>query len=434
MKKAEKKEVTIEGMLYTHYESTTEPGTHPVKIKVTANRKTRYYPVQLEGKNLFLTPEQWAARGKKIRDVVSDTEAKAREAKRIITHNRPFTFDRFQKEFLNAESEKGILALFEETIAELLAAERIGNYNSVTNAYSAFKAFRGSREIMPEDLTPEILKSFDVWLRKEKKIVTKTKKETIRKANKTTVAIYMRALKSVVNTAISRNPALAEFYPFSKKQNDKGKYKIKSGSGHKGEALSVEDLQKLIATTPIQGTQEWTYKLLWLFSFYCQGMNFKDVFFLKYKNVQWDAIRYVRKKTEETEEKEQLMEIPLSDSIKEIILQIGNPDKNLDSYVFECLQPGMDANRQTKVIKQKIKVTNKWLKIHCEAAGIPKITTYWARHSYASLLKAAGESTEMIQELLGHGDPKTTEAYLKRFELSKKQKVNEKIHAVLKVS
>lgn len=432
MPKVRKKETRIEGILFKHYESRENPGTHPVKVKVSHNRKTRYYPVQLDNQNIFLSPEQWRNPSKKIKQAIALTEAKAEEAKDIITHKgRPFSFDRFEKEFLQQDSEYGLLSLFERTLEELKADGRIGTYNSYSNAYASFKAFRNGKEIMPEDLTPELLKNFDAYIRKEKHIRTTTGKLVVRSGNKTTVGIYMRALKAVLNIAVSANPTLAEFYPFSKKQNDKGKYKIKTGSGHKGEALSIEDLQKFINTTPLETTQEWEAKLLWLFSFYAQGMNFTDILSLKFKDVYPDAIRYVRRKTQDTEDKEQVMDIPLSQPLKDIISKLGNSDRRPGAYVFRCLEHGMDPFREKIVIKQKIKITNKWLKTLCASNGLPSITTYWSRHSYASLLKSSGESVEMIKELLGHGDVKTTEAYLKRFELEKKQQVNEKIHALL---
>lgn len=45
-----------------------------------------------------------------------------------------------------------------------------------------------------------------------------------------------------------------------------------------------------------------------------------------------------------------------------------------------------------------------------------KITTYVARHTFSTVLKRSGASTEFIQEALGHTDMKTTENYLDSFE------------------
>jgi len=53
-------------------------------------------------------------------------------------------------------------------------------------------------------------------------------------------------------------------------------------------------------------------------------------------------------------------------------------------------------------------------------AGVNKaITTYTARHSWATVLKRAGVSAEFISEGLGHTDVATTENYLDSFESDK---------------
>ena len=41
-----------------------------------------------------------------------------------------------------------------------------------------------------------------------------------------------------------------------------------------------------------------------------------------------------------------------------------------------------------------------------------KVTTYVARHTFSTVLKRSGASTEFIQEALGHSNIKTTENYL----------------------
>ncbi len=59
-----------------------------------------------------------------------------------------------------------------------------------------------------------------------------------------------------------------------------------------------------------------------------------------------------------------------------------------------------------------------------EKLGIDKkITTYVARHTFSTVLKRSGASTEYIQEALGHTDVKTTENYLDSFEKKVKKEL-----------
>lgn len=52
----------------------------------------------------------------------------------------------------------------------------------------------------------------------------------------------------------------------------------------------------------------------------------------------------------------------------------------------------------------------------CANLKLKKITTIYGRHSYSTVMKRSGASTEFIQEALGHADKKTTENYLDSFE------------------
>lgn len=54
---------------------------------------------------------------------------------------------------------------------------------------------------------------------------------------------------------------------------------------------------------------------------------------------------------------------------------------------------------------------------------IKDVTTYPARHSFASVLQRSGVSTEFISETLGHINVKTTQNYLAGFEDEHKKEV-----------
>lgn len=432
--KLSKKQASIDAVTRAGHENSK--GELPVRIRVTYDRKARYYPVTVEGKPLYLKPAVWEQlwskevrkEARQLKALIDSTKARAITARDAITRGRPFTFERFEAEFLHQESEKGMLWLFERYLSDLLNDDRIGSYASYRCAYSALNRFRGGqseivkngqatkvikqpfrkgKEIRPEDLTVEVLKRFELWLKKEG-------------CNKTTIGIYMRALRIIYNNAVDSNPSLAEFYPFARKANDNKRYKIRSGSGKKGQAMSADDLQKFIATSPAEGSAEWEAKQYWLFMFYASGMNMADVAQLRYQDIQWDAIRYVRAKTRDTESREEVIEVPLTESLKRIIVALGNPDKSPAGYVFPILRAGMSPEQIKAATKQKIKLVNKWLKSLCEETGLPAITTYWSRHTAATLLRDTGASVELISEMLGHSDVKVTREYLKRFSVQKK--------------
>ena len=68
------------------------------------------------------------------------------------------------------------------------------------------------------------------------------------------------------------------------------------------------------------------------------------------------------------------------------------------------------------------------LKLIGEDIGYDKpLTTYAARHSFATILKRSGAPTELISESLGHKSLKTTEAYLDSFEDKTRRKFMENL-------
>lgn len=433
------KQFTVEEILWIH--SKTKAGLHPLKLKITYNKKTKYYPIQLEGKNIYLSQAQWKSinernvRGqtKQIREAIEGIKVKARDCieKATSGHRSSFTFIRFEKEFILNTSSRGLIAFFEEYLSEILKEGRAGTYHTYHCALQSFKEFRKGRDLDPLDLTPDLLKQFEGFLKEEKATVTATGKVTTRKAGKTTISIYMRALRAVYNFTAGKLPYLREHYPFTVHQSDRSKYKIRNGSGSKGDALTVDQLKQFVELDVIQSSPEWKAKNLWLFSFFCNGMNFNDIARLKYSSIKKDSIQYVRQKTKDTEGHEEIIEIPLNDQIREILIEMGNPQKRSDHYVFDFLLPGMNPVQERLAINQRIKIVNKWLERLCSANDLPRITTYWARHSYASLLKQSGQSVELIREMLGHSDIKTTESYLKRFDLVKKKAANDVVRLLV---
>lgn len=74
------------------------------------------------------------------------------------------------------------------------------------------------------------------------------------------------------------------------------------------------------------------------------------------------------------------------------------------------------------VVKEVIRRCNKKLKVISSALGLPHISTYTARHSYATVLKRSGANIAYISESLGHNDLKTTENYLASFEREEREK------------
>ena len=88
-------------------------------------------------------------------------------------------------------------------------------------------------------------------------------------------------------------------------------------------------------------------------------------------------------------------------------------------YLFPILDKKIhktSIQKQNRIHKVLAKV-NKNLKILAAQLGIEaNMTTYVARHSFASVLKKSGVSIALISEALGHSDLATTQIYFDNFD------------------
>ncbi len=158
---------------------------------------------------------------------------------------------------------------------------------------------------------------------------------------------------------------------------------------------------------------------IFLFSFYMRGMSFKDIVFLKVGNIVGDRIYYSRQKTA------QKLNVKLTEKAWELIRKYSTL-KGSDAYIFPMiLRPGVREFAQYRNAYRKI---NTYLKRVGSLAGIEMpLTTYVARHSWASIAKRSGIPVSVISEGLGHDSEKTTQIYLDSFENSVLDAANEVI-------
>ena len=375
-------------------------GKYPVKLCINHITTAKYYATGIdltEAGFAALSAKRLSRESTAINNELQFFQAKATE---IIKTLKPFSFTSFERRFFQKSTGKGSLStLFHQQIDELTRQERIGTASSYQCSINSLLSFK--ENLLLESITPDFLYSYEQWM------------TNVKNASKTTVGIYVRALRAVLNEAIERNLIHKENYPFGKK-----KYQIPTGRNIK-KALSMDDISKFYYYEPDELHEgEAKAKDFWLFSYFGNGINMKDVALLKYKNLQGDFIVFERAKTERARRSSpKPITIYVTAEMRGIIEKRGNQAKTGEEYIFPILESGLSATKREDVIHQFIKNTNKWTKRIAEKLNIPfKVTTYTARHSFSTVLKRSGASTEFISEALGHTDVKTTESYLDSFE------------------
>ncbi|WP_187146281.1 tyrosine-type recombinase/integrase [Candidatus Amoebophilus asiaticus] len=150
--------------------------------------------------------------------------------------------------------------------------------------------------------------------------------------------------------------------------------------------MSREDLQQIIALPLSADSKLQVARDYFLFSYYGQGMNFRDMATLKWKQIIKDRVVYTRLKTGK------MMQSKLMSPALEILGRYKqHASGHADDFVFPILSknehvtPQQISNRINRVLRQ----VNASLKELAQAAKVPvHLTTYVARHTYATVLEA----------------------------------------------
>jgi len=226
-----------------------------------------------------------------------------------------------------------------------------------------------------------------------------------RGCSRTTVGIKLRPLRTIFNEAIEMGIIKREkCYPFGRR-----KYQIPTGRNIK-KALTEDHISIIYYYQP-ECTDERKAKDFWLFCYLGNGMNPKDLVYLKYKDICDGYLVFARAKTERaTRNDPKPITVYINEDMREIMERWGNKDKDPDNFIFPIMNNNLDPLRQYELVTSFTHFINdKMVRIGNRLGIEKKLTTIVSRHSFSTQLKRTGASTEYIQEALGHTDKKTTE-------------------------
>ena len=376
-------------------------GEYPVRIRVTYARERRYYST---GK--VLTVEEWDALPTtkahaltSIRKNIENSYNIVRDTVEDLAMAGAFTFDNLNKR-LKRGAGVTLNAAFKAKIDDLNKQERIGSMQVYNVVLQGLERFSGDR-ISMDAITVEWVRRYDKFLRDERK-------------SHTTIGIHMRHLRAILNDACRCGLIKEAQYPFGR-----GRYEIQASEGRK-KALTLEQIGQ-IARYDDGNEITAKYRDYWLFLYLCNGINVADFVRLRYRDIIDGEICFVRQKTERTTKTRKEIHVTVAEQMQAIIDRWGNHPAP-DSYIFHILDGGESAvERKRKTLAATCAINDR-MRIIGTALGFGNITTYTARHSFATVLKRAGVNIAYISESLGHQDLKTTENYLASFERGERQR------------
>ena len=377
-------------------------GNYPIKLTVYYGRQKKRYKTPFKATQevydrLLANRLRDDSTKQLKRQTVSWLDKQTLIAESIV----PFTFTDFEN-ILHAEKTKsrkiqlhdGVSSIYEKHIQSLNDEGRISTASSYGDSLTSMLSYKKNLKV--SQITTDFLKGYEKWM-------------TDNGRSLTTVGMYLRALRTIFNIAIENEVIDASKYPF-KKYTIPAPQKI-------SRTLKKEEIKLIINYTAKRDADAIALDY-WVFSFISNGMNFKDIALLKYGNINGDFIEFRRAKTKRTTKNNSLpIMVPLDESLLDIIRKRGNKSKKKEDYIFPIFKHGLTPKQEYVRNKTFIRNTNKRLARVGKELGLSlKVTSYVARHCFATIQKNNNAPLAYISEALGHSNLKTTQNYFGRFE------------------
>ena len=378
-------------------------GTFPLMLRVTKDRKRKYVSLGLSLHEKFWDFEK----GKPKRNCPNKEQierliaAKTAEYNDLIvemtSQQREYTVETLVSHFHNQVRCATVVELYDKLIDDMKRGGKLGNAGVYKYSRTSLLKFTGQRLQIPfSDIDAVWLRCYENWLRTSG-------------CGDTTISQLFRTLRSVFNKAVELQLVKRDYYPFDV-------YKVsKFDTRTKKRAIAKEDVRKVIALDLSQGyPSERLARDIFVFSYFGAGINFADIALLKYGNVRDGRVQYVRKKTGKP------INFLLTEEMRNIIVKYQRQGQTDEDYIFPILDRRVHRTEQQRYDRthKVLTNTNRWLRKIGQRVGIEHLTTYVARHTFATVLKRSGVNIAIISESLGHSDLSTTQIYLDSFENS----------------
>ena len=375
----------------------------PVHLRLTQTRKNKFIST-----GITLNIDDWDFENQRIKDnspemqeLQYSIDSKLNEYRRKIKRLEALEVDVTLDNLLETNGRKINCTVGEYLKQTIERLETLGKYGSASkhrSLLSRLSQFR-SLNIRFDEIDLAYLHDFELFLRKEGN-------------TKNSIATKYAIFKAAYNKALAEGLFVPKTTPFTK-------YKVGSlWTRTRKRAITKEDIQKLVALeiAPNYRTDYAEFaRDIFLFSYYTAGINFTDMATLRYCDIVDGRIYYSRHKTQK------LLSFQLVPNAMQIIKKYSKANHAQEDYIFPILDRSEHKtaqqifNRTHKVLRK----VNRELKTLGEQIGLEMpLTTYVARHTFATVLKRSGVNIAIISESLGHSDLSTTQIYLDSFENS----------------
>jgi integrase/recombinase XerD len=362
-------------------------GLNSIYLRIIIDRKKKEINLKVQWpaanfdvvKQIALPRQPKDAEAELVNMTITEAKGRANRIKmRYFSNNKRLTLDQFAREFDQYESRENFLHYWKQKQEQLYndGILSLGTYKNHLTNYNRIVEYLGGVEVLPFDaLTPDFIKKYNVWMRKNRK--PKTLKHNSACTAHTRFRTYILA-------------ALADGHNFA---NPYDKFKFKYQDGER-EALDQSELSRLRMLLKDEKLTETSREVLRKFLFSCYtGLRISDSAQVHYSMIKNGKIKLSL----------------IKGSVyygKEVSIMLPN-------YALELIE-GRKGFLFKSISDQKC---NSWLKVIQDAAGIEKTLSFHvSRDTFGTLFIELGGDVVTLSKLMGHSDIRTTMIYVKMSE------------------
>ncbi len=330
-----------------------------------------------------------------------------------------WTMSQLKDDFQN----KAKRALFYQFALDVIESQYVAKNafqraNIVQDALESFKKYDarfGKKEF--QDITPKYIQGYiNYWSKAGN--------------SSSTIGMRLREIRRIYNLGIRDGVASSDYYPFSRGKGD-GRIRIPKTEIRKADKYLTLESMKIIASGKVKKKILDKTRHLFLFSYYCRGINWKDMAQLTKENIfkvtvtddttkeskEVSVMQYRRSKTRGE------FDIQVTPTIQGELDWFAKNTKLYGDFVLPIVREKVDDDKLDEYLKQSRRRFNRNLKLLAKELGLPEsqqdISIYTARHSFAMTLQNKGKSVEIISQAFGHQSVETTKHYLAKFSTTK---------------
>ena len=278
-----------------------------------------------------------------------------------------------------------------EELSRRRAKSTIDNYQTALRSLLTY----AGKDISVNNINTALMEGYQRWLQ-------------IRGVGRNTSSCYMRSLRALLHH-IQPEREYKEAFKSVYTGNEKTEKR----------AITEEEIKSLLPASPLWGGEK-TEKIerardYFLFSFCSMGMPFIDLAFLRKAQVKDGYIDYRRHKTG------QHIRVKIEPLMQEIIDKYTRKD---GLYLFPILTSSNHEQAMREYERQRSKY-NRLLGQLAKRAQLPHLTSYVARHSWASIAYSNNVALPIISKAMGHTSTHTTLTYIREINDQRIEKIND---------